>query len=274
MNNPKTLAPAPGRDKADRRRRGRDSYEGIEPVLTEFSRLDDGSPRWWALREQIVRRCLPLADHIARRFTGRGEAYDDLHQVARLALVLAIDRYDPDRGDSFLAFAIPTMMGEIRRHFRDHTWALRVPRRIKEIQQMIGPTVESLAQRLGRMPTATDIAVELDLDLTEVTQAVLADNAYNTDSIDGTRTGDDDGALPAAADTLGEDDPHYELTAQAMIASPLLAELPETEKRVLYLRFFRDWSQSRIAETLGVSQMHISRMLARILEDLRCAARR
>ncbi|MBH0780453.1 SigB/SigF/SigG family RNA polymerase sigma factor [Nocardia bovistercoris] len=257
---------------ADRRRRGSDSYEGIETSLSEFARLTPGTPRWRSTREQIMRRCLPLADHIARRFVGRGESYDDLHQVARLGLVLAVDRFDPERGDSFLAYAIPTMMGEIRRHFRDHTWAVRVPRRVKEIQQMIGPAIEAVAQRDGRMPTALELAVELDLDLSEVTQALLAGNAYRTDSMSGGSDDDDTSAAASIADTHGVEDDGYELTVQTMVASPLLAGLSDVEQRVLYWRFYRDESQARIAARLGVSQMHISRMLTRILTDLRAAA--
>ncbi|MGN2638018.1 SigB/SigF/SigG family RNA polymerase sigma factor [Nocardia takedensis] len=257
---------------ADRKRRGTDSYEGIETALAELAALAPEDPGRRALREQIMRRCLPLADHIARRFTGRGETYDDLNQVAGLGLVLAVDRFDPDRGSSFLAFAVPTIMGEIRRHFRDHTWAVRVPRRTKEIQLMIGPTVEAMSQRLGRMPKAIEIAVELDIDLSEVTQALLASNAYRTDSMDGGNDDDDVAGAAPIAETYGAEDPEYELTVQSMVVSPLLARLPEMDRRVLYLRFFHNQSQSRIAEQLGVSQMHISRMLSRILGELREAA--
>ncbi|MGW4367297.1 SigB/SigF/SigG family RNA polymerase sigma factor [Nocardia takedensis] len=258
---------------ADRRRRGTDSYDDIHPLLVEFAQLTPGTARWRATRERIMRRCLPLADHIARRFAGRGETYDDLHQVASLGLVLAVDRYDPQRGDSFLAYAVPTMMGEVRRHFRDHTWAVRVPRRTKEIQQAIGPTIEHMAQELGRMPTALEIAVELHLDFSEVTQALLAGNAYRTDPIDpGPHDNDDLATSATVAETYGADDDGYELTVQTMVASPLLAALPDADKRVLYWRFYRQESQAHIAARLGVSQMHISRMLARILTDLRAAA--
>ncbi|MBH0777892.1 SigB/SigF/SigG family RNA polymerase sigma factor [Nocardia bovistercoris] len=274
MNQPATIGAASVRGKADTRRRGRDSYEGIETELREFALMPPGTAEWRAARERMVRRCLPLADHIARRFTGRGENYDDLHQVASLGLVLAIDRFDPQRGDSFLAYAVPTIMGEVRRHFRDHTWSVRVPRRVKEIQLTIGPAVEDLAQRLGRMPTAIEIALELNLDLSEVTQALLAGNAYRTDSMDARADDDDASGAAPVSEIYGEDDPEYELTVQTMVASPLLDDLADSDKRVLYLRFFRDESQSQIAAKLGVSQMHISRTLTRILRDLRAAANR
>ncbi|MGW4371325.1 SigB/SigF/SigG family RNA polymerase sigma factor [Nocardia takedensis] len=258
---------------ADRARRGTDPYDDIHPSLVRLSRLSPGTARWRALREDILRRALPLADHIARRFAGRGETYDDLHQVASLGLVLAVDRFDPDRGDSFLAYAVPTMMGEVRRHFRDHTWAVRVPRRIKDIHQMLGPTVEYLSQDLGRAPTALEIAVDLNVDFSEVTQALLAHNAYRTDPLDPTPNEDDDfSGAAAVAETYGAEDEHYELTVEAMVASPLLAALPDQDKQVLYWRFYRQESQARIAQRLDCSQMHVSRMLACILTDLREAA--
>ncbi|MBF6203097.1 MULTISPECIES: RNA polymerase sigma factor SigF [Nocardia] len=251
-----------------RTRRGTDSYDGIEPWLEKLSAMDDSDPGRPQLREAIVRRCLPLAEHIARRFVGRGENYEDLYQIASVGLVLAVDRFDPARGPSFLSFAVPTIMGEVRRHFRDHSWAVRVPRRIKEIQLSIGPAVEKLSQRLQRMPTALEIAVELNIDLLEVTQALLAGNAYSTNSIDAVIEDDDTGSAPIA-ETFGAEDPSYELTEEALAVAPLLAELPEREQRVLRMRFFEGRTQAQIAAVLGVSQMHISRVLSRTLADLR-----
>ncbi|MBF6209771.1 SigB/SigF/SigG family RNA polymerase sigma factor [Nocardia puris] len=256
---------------------GRDSYDDIEPWLAKLAALEHDDPARATLREDIVRRCLPLADHIARRFTGRGEHYDDLHQIASVGLVLAVDRFDPDRGCSFLAFAIPTIMGEVRRHFRDHTWAVRVPRRVKELQLTIGPTVEALSQRLGRTPSAYEIAIELDVDFAEVTQALLAGNAYRTNSLDTVPQDDDAGASTPASRVmaaLGTEDAHYELTEDALAVLPLLDELPERERHILYARFFRNRTQSQIAEELGVSQMQISRILSRTLTALRDRALR
>ncbi|MEU2014404.1 sigma-70 family RNA polymerase sigma factor, partial [Nocardia sp. NPDC019302] len=167
-------------------------------------------------------------------------------------------------------FAVPTIMGEVRRHFRDHSWAVRVPRRIKEIQLTIGPAVERLSQRLGRMPTALEIAVELNIDLTEVTQALLAGNAYSTNSIDAVIDDDDTGsAAVRVAETFGEEDPSYDLTDEALAVAPLLAELPERERRVLRMRFFEGCTQAQIAAALDVSQMHVSRVLSRTLAELR-----
>ncbi|MEV0707221.1 SigB/SigF/SigG family RNA polymerase sigma factor [Nocardia aurea] len=247
-----------------------DGYDDIEPRLARLASIPPGDPERAVLREEIVRCCLPLADHIARRFTGRGETYDDLHQIASLGLVLAVDRFDPDRGSNFLAFAVPTIMGEVRRHFRDHTWAVRVPRRIKDLKLTLGPAVEALSQRLERPPTAVEIAVELDADLTEVTQALLAANAYRTDSLDSAaQTSDAEIHAAPVTETLGDDDPGYGLAEDALTVAPLLAELSDIDRAVLRLRFFEGQSQSRIAERLGVSQMHISRTLTRILADLR-----
>ncbi|MGK8523309.1 RNA polymerase sigma factor SigF [Nocardia asteroides] len=266
------MAPATARRTATprRTRRGTDSYDGIEPWLARLSAMDDDDPERSRLREEIMRRCLPLAEHIARRFVGRGENYDDLYQIAAVGVVLAVDRFDPARGPSFLSFAVPTIMGEVRRHFRDHSWAVRVPRRVKEIQLTIGPAVERLSQRLRRMPTALEIAVELNINLLEVTQALLAGNAYSTNSIDAVVEDDDSGGTSVPiAETFGADDPSYELTEEAIAVAPLLAELPERERRVLRMRFFEGRTQAQIAAVLGVSQMHISRVLSRTLADLR-----
>ncbi|KIA64290.1 SigB/SigF/SigG family RNA polymerase sigma factor [Nocardia vulneris] len=254
------------------RRHGADSYDDIEPALLELSDLDSDDPGHPELRATIVRRCLPLADHIARRFSGRGETYDDLYQIASVGVVLAVDRLDPSRGSPFLAFAVPTIMGEVRRHFRDHTWAVRVPRRVKETQQRIGPTVELLSHRFGRPPTAMELAIELDLDLTEVTQALIATNCYRTDSLDPAADAGSDTGAAAFAENLGGDDGNYELTENALAVAPLLAALPEAERRILHMRFFEGLTQAQIGQQCGVSQMQISRILSRTLDALRTEA--
>ncbi|WP_051066720.1 RNA polymerase sigma factor SigF [Nocardia brasiliensis] len=265
-------SPAAARRTRPRRARGNDSYDGIEPVLAELADLPGGSPEYERLRAEILRRCLPLAEHIARRYTGRGENYDDLFQVASLGLVAAVDRYDPARATPFLAFAVPTIMGEVRRHFRDFGWSVRVPRRTKEIQLMLTPAVERLCHRLSRMPTALELAVELDVDLLEVTQAMLAANAYTSDPLDTSAHDSDNDYAPSAADLLGAEDPGYQLTDDALAIAPLLDELPARERLVLHLRFFRGQTQIQIAERLGVSQMQISRILTKTLTQLRESA--
>ncbi|MFF0492682.1 RNA polymerase sigma factor SigF [Nocardia sp. NPDC004068] len=249
-------------------RTSKDSYDDIEPWFDKLASLAATDPHRAHLRDELIGRCLPLAEHIARRFAGRGEAFEDLLQVARVGVVLAVDRYDVTRGANFLSFAVPTVMGEVRRYFRDNTWAVRVPRRLKEIQQLIGPTTEKLAQRLGRMPTARELAAELEVEVTEITNALVAANGYRTDSIEATVEDGEDSATPLR-DSIGTVEPCYELVEQAMAVRPLIDQLPERERRALILRFFEGRTQTQIAEELGVSQMHVSRILAKTLQSLK-----
>src|SRR5690606_693873 len=146
-------------------------YQDLGLEFAELAALDADDPRRRALREELIQRCLPLAEHIARKFSGRGENFEDLQQIARVGLAAAVDRFDHTQGAPFLAFAVPTIMGEVRRHFRDHTWSVRVPRRLKELQSTLNPAIETLTQRLGRMPRARELAEELGVEVTEVTQA-------------------------------------------------------------------------------------------------------
>ncbi|KAA8884395.1 RNA polymerase sigma factor SigF [Nocardia colli] len=249
-----------------------DSYDNIEPWFEKMATLTAQDPHRNELREEITRLCLPLAEHIARKFSGRGEAFDDLHQIARVGLILAVDRFDVSRGSSFLSFAVPTIMGEVRRHFRDRTWAVRVPRRLKEIQQLIGPATEALTNRLGRVPNAREIAAELDVELSEVTQALIARNGYQTNSIEGITRDDGENATLSVVAGLGAEEPCYELLEQSMTVRPLIAALPERERQVLIMRFFESLTQAQIAEQLGVSQMQVSRILTKTLNTLRTQA--
>lgn len=251
------------------RRRGGDSYDNIEPLFLELSKLDAEDPRRAVVRDELISRCLPLAEHIARKFTGRGENFDDLLQIARVGMVAAVDRFDASHGSPFLAFAVPTIMGEVRRHFRDRTWAVRVPRRLKEIQQLIGPATEALTNRLGRVPNAREIAAELEVELSEVTQALIARNGYQTNSIDGITRDDGENATLSVVAGLGAEEPCYELLEQSMTVRPLIAALPERERQVLIMRFFESLTQAQIAEQLGVSQMQVSRILTKTLNTLR-----
>lgn len=248
--------------------RSGDSYDNLEPLFSELAALAADDPRRAELRAEIVRRGLPLAEHIARRFARRGEEFDDLVQTARVGLMHAVDRYDPAHGAQFLAFAIPTVMGEVRRHFRDRTWALRVSRGIKETHARLGPATEALAQRLGRMPTARELAAELDVDLHEVSRAMIAANCHDTDSLDVAATDEDSGTYPLV-ERLGADDPCYHLLEDAMAVRPLLAKLPRREKQILIWRYFGSMTQNQIAERLGISQMQVSRILSRTLTTLR-----
>ncbi|MGW4244149.1 RNA polymerase sigma factor SigF [Nocardia sp. NPDC004722] len=252
-----------------------DSYDDIEPLLKELATaIERGDPRRDDLRAEAIDRCLPLAEHIARKFAGRGEPYEDLLQVAGLGLVVAIDRFDVSRGSRFLSFAVPTIMGEVRRYFRDNTWAVRVPRRIKEIQLRLAATIETLAQRLGRMPNAGEIAAELGVDRAEITQAMLAANAYQSSSLEASMPAGGENAPLPLMDALGAEEPNYELVEQYLAVRPHIEKLPERERQVLVLRFFENRTQAQIADRLGVSQMHVSRILNRTLTGLRTAALR
>ncbi|MGV9664540.1 RNA polymerase sigma factor SigF [Nocardia niigatensis] len=247
-----------------------DSYDDIEPLLKQLAvAVETGAPDRNALREEAIDRCLPLADHIARKFSGRGEAFEDLLQVARLGLVQSIDRFDVSRGSRFLSFAVPTIMGEVRRYFRDSTWAVRVPRRVKETQVRLGVAIEALAQRLGRMPKARELAAELEVDEGELTQALLAANAYQSSSLEAACPDDGENAPLAMLDALGAEETGYEHVDQLLAVRPLIAELPDRERRVLTMRFFESMTQNQIAERLGVSQMQVSRILSKTLARLR-----
>jgi RNA polymerase sigma-B factor len=240
-------------------------------MFRELVALDGDSPEFQRHRDKIVERCLPLADHIARRFEGRGEPRDDLVQVARVGLVNAVARFDVDAGSDFVSFAVPTIMGEVRRHFRDNSWSVKVPRRLKELHLRLGAATADLSQRLGRAPTASELAAELDMDRTEVVEGLVAGSSYNTLSIDsgGSGSGSGDEDARAIADTLGDVDAGLERIENREALRPLLDGLPERERTVLVLRFFESMTQTQIAERVGISQMHVSRLLAKSLARLR-----
>lgn len=234
--------------------------------LSETTREDDRHRRR-RLRDELVTEYLPVAEHIARRFSGRGEAFDDLVQVARVGLINAVDRFEPERGSDFMSFAVPTIMGEVRRYFRDSSWSVRVPRRLKELHLQIGQVSGTLGQRLGRAPTPTEIARELGLTVDEVSEGLQAGNAYYAVSVD--KPAGDDGEAASLADTLGEEDGGLESVENHEALQPLLRALPQRERTILMLRFFGNMTQSQIADRVGISQMHVSRLLAQTLEKLR-----
>lgn len=248
--------------------RSSSEYADVPEMFVQLAALPTDSPGFRAQRDKIVERCLPLADHIVRRFDGRGESRDDLVQVARVGLVNAVLRFDVDAGSDFLSFAVPTIMGEVRRHFRDHSWAVKVPRRLKEMHLRLGAATAELSQRLGRAPTASELAEEMAVSRTEVIEALVAGSAYNTLSINSDSSSDDED-VRAIADTLGSIDAGMERIENRETLRPLLAALPERERTVLVLRFFESMTQTQIAERVGVSQMHVSRLLAKSLARLR-----
>jgi RNA polymerase sigma-B factor len=248
-------------------------YAHVTDMLRRLTTLVEGSIEYQRQRDVIVERCLPLADHIARRFSNRGEPLEDLVQVARVGLINAVNRFDADKGAEFVAFAVPIIMGEVRRYFRDHGWSVKVPRRLKELSAQLKKAHEELSQQLGRAPTATEIANQLGIDREEVVQAQVASSAYSTRSSDAPVAGDD-GDGRSVSDSFGSLDANMEKVVDIETVRPLLEALPQREQTVLRLRFFENMTQSQIAERLGISQMHVSRLLARSLTKLREAVRR
>jgi RNA polymerase sigma-B factor len=247
--------------------RTRSEYADVPEMFRQLNALPVDSLERERAREEIVRRCMPLAEHIAHRFDGRGEPREDIAQVARLGLVNAVNRFDVDCGSDFVSYAVPTIMGEVRRHFRDNSWAVKVPRRLKELHLQLGSATAEMAQRLGRAPTPSELAAEMELDRDEVVEALIAGSGYNTLSMDAGSGGGDD--APPLAETLGSRDANLDRIENHEALRPLLDALPERERTVIVLRFFESLTQSQIAERVGISQMHVSRLLARTLARLR-----
>lgn len=249
----------------------RDEYADVGDMFRRLRTLDEGSGEFVRQREAIIARMLPVAYHVARRFRGRGEEYDDLFQAASVGLVNAVNRFDPDRGAEFLPFAVPTIMGEVRRHFRDRGWALKVPRRLKELQGQLIQARSELSQRTGRAPTPSELAQHLDIDRETVVDALIAGSNYSTLSTDAPVGGDDDGGATLSR-SLGCLDAGLDKVVDVETVRPLIAALPPRERTVLMMRFFGDKTQTQIADHLGISQMHVSRLLNRTLETLRSQA--
>ncbi|AHH99736.1 SigB/SigF/SigG family RNA polymerase sigma factor [Kutzneria viridogrisea] len=244
-----------------------DDYEHLTPLLSELAGLAEDDPRRPELREELVTGFLPVAKHIARRFAQRGEPQDDLVQVATVGLISAIDRFDPERGSDFLSFAVPTIMGEVRRHFRDTSWSVRVPRRLKELHLAITAATNELSQRAGRAPTPSELAAHLGISRDEVFEGLEASNAYRSSSLDDMLVNTD--STLSLGDTLGEEDAELAGVENREALQPLLRQLPERERAIIVLRFFGNLTQTQIAERVGISQMHVSRLLSRTLAELR-----
>ncbi|MFE9791512.1 RNA polymerase sigma factor SigF [Streptomyces goshikiensis] len=239
---------------------------GARALFFELRELPEGSVERAELRNRLVRMHLPLVEHLARRFRNRGEPLDDLTQVATIGLIKSVDRFDPDRGVEFSTYATPTVVGEIKRHFRDKGWAVRVPRRLQELRLSLTTATAELSQQHGRSPTVHELAERLGISEEEVLEGLESANAYSTLSLD---VPDTDDESPAVADTLGSEDEALEGVEYRESLKPLLEGLPPREKRILLLRFFGNMTQSQIAQEVGISQMHVSRLLARTLAQLR-----
>ncbi|MYU24314.1 SigB/SigF/SigG family RNA polymerase sigma factor [Streptomyces sp. SID8352] len=239
---------------------------GARALFTELRTLEKDGPEYAELRNRLVRMHLPLVEHLARRFRNRGEPLDDLTQVATIGLIKSVDRFDPERGVEFSTYATPTVVGEIKRHFRDKGWAVRVPRRLQELRLALTTATAELSQLHGRSPTVHELAERLAISEEEVLEGLESANAYSTLSLD---VPDTDDESPAVADTLGAEDEALEGVEYRESLKPLLEDLPPREKRILLLRFFGNMTQSQIAQEVGISQMHVSRLLARTLAQLR-----
>jgi RNA polymerase sigma-B factor len=250
------------------RAESRDGYAHLAPVFAERAALPPGHPRRDRLRAELIDAHLPLARNIARRYAHRGESAEDLEQVASIGLVLAVDRFDPDRGTDFLSFAVPTISGEVLRYFRDRARTIRMPRRLRTLQSALYEAAGELAQRHGRAARPSEIAAHLDVAVEIVLEALAAQAAVHTSSLDEPATDGDGGRLRfGAALTQVEED--FDLVEQRETVAPLLAALPERERRILLLRFFGGLTQTEIGMEIGISQMHVSRLLSRTLHDLR-----
>jgi RNA polymerase sigma-B factor len=236
-------------------------------LLLALSKLPEDDPTRGPIRDELVKGHLPLVEYLARRFAGRGEPLDDLVQVATIGLIKAVDRFDPERGVEFSTYATPTIAGEIKRHFRDKGWAVRVPRRLQELKLALTRASADLTQQLGRAPTVAELATHLNISEEDVLEGLESAHAYSTVSLDAPDSDDDEG--PAVADSLGMVDEALEGVEYRESLKPLLEALPAREKRILVLRFFSGMTQSQIAAELGISQMHVSRLLARTLAQLR-----
>ncbi|MGN6522223.1 MAG: RNA polymerase sigma factor SigF [Actinomycetes bacterium] len=236
-------------------------------LFAELAVVEHDTERHRIIRDQLVETHLPLVEHLARRFRNRGEPYDDLVQVGTIGLIKAVDRFDTERGVEFSTYATPTIVGEIKRHFRDKGWAVRVPRRLQELRLSLTSATAELSQSNGRSPTVAELAAHLKISEEEVLEGLESANAYSTLSLEAGESDGEEGQ--AVLDTLGSDDESLEGVEYRESLKPLLAKLPAREKKILMLRFFRNMTQSQIAAEVGISQMHVSRLLARTLSQLR-----
>jgi RNA polymerase sigma-B factor len=243
-------------------------YDQYLPRLTEYAALEPTDPRRSRLRDELVQVFLPVARNVARRFSRRGEPTDDLEQVASVGLLHALDRFDPSRERDFLSYAVPTIMGEVRRYFRDAAWSVRTPRSIKDRYLAVGGATARLSQDLGRAPTVAELAAHLELTRDEVAEAVSAHGSYQPSSLDET-LGDGDENDSALVDVLGVAGDEFDRVEVQAVVGELVRALPERERTMLALRFVHEQTQSEIAAVLCISQMHVSRLLTRTLQQLR-----
>ncbi|MFJ8627973.1 SigB/SigF/SigG family RNA polymerase sigma factor [Kitasatospora sp. NPDC093550] len=245
-----------------------DARELTRVLLRRLATLEEGTREYSYVRNTLVEMNLSLVKFAIRRFTSHREPREDLLQVGAVGLVKAIDRFDPDLGVEFTTFAMPTVLGELRRHFRDTTWAVHVPRRLQELRIVLARAQEKLSQELDRAPTPAELAEHLSLPVEEVVEGLTAANGHTAGSLD--LGGDEDEDGPGAlAERLGEEDRRLSRVEDLVALKPLVAALPERERLILSMRFCEDLTQTQIGARLGLSQMHVSRLLSRTLRKLR-----
>ncbi|WP_419995101.1 SigB/SigF/SigG family RNA polymerase sigma factor [Streptomyces boninensis] len=249
-----------------------DDARALSAVLfTRLAGLEEGTAEFSYVRNTLVELNMPLVRFATRRFRARGESIEDVIQVGAIGLIKAINRYDPARRVAFNTFALPTINGEIKRHFRDTTWDVHVPRRLQELRTELTSAGDELEQDLGRPPSADELAVRLGRSPQAVAEGLAAANAYTAASLDA-RLADED-ADSALTERLGYEDEDLEKVEEHQMLRPVLAELPSRDRKILAMRFGAEMTQSEIGEELGLSQMHVSRLLSRILARLRTRLR-
>ncbi|MGW3666923.1 RNA polymerase sigma factor SigF [Streptomyces sp. NPDC005141] len=262
--------PAPIQEVTHERRRGADTRALTQVLFGELKTLEPGTHAHNRVRGALIEANLPLVRYAAARFRSRNEPMEDVVQVGTIGLINAIDRFDPDRGVQFPTFAMPTVVGEIKRYFRDNVRTVHVPRRLHELWVQVNSATEDLTTAFGRSPTTAEIAERLRITEEEVLSCIEAGRSYHATSLEAAQEGD---GLPGLLDRLGYEDPALDGVEHRDLVRHLLVQLPEREQRILLLRYYSNLTQSQISAELGVSQMHVSRLLARSFARLRSANR-
>ncbi|MFG1664286.1 RNA polymerase sigma factor SigF [Streptomyces sp. Y7] len=247
----------------------KDARELSRQFFDRLVMLEEGTHEFQYVRNTLIEMNLSLVRYAASRFRARGDSLEDVVQVGTIGLIKAIDRFEVSREVEFTTFAVPYIVGEIKRFFRDTSWAVHVPRRLQEARAELAKATEELSSRLGRMPTTRELSELMSLSEEEVIEARKASNGYQSASLDAAVTGDAENGESVLADLLGEEDPSLELVEDFHSLAPLIAGLDERERRIIHLRFVEELTQAQIAERIGVSQMHVSRLISRILKQLR-----
>ncbi|MFC5220258.1 RNA polymerase sigma factor SigF [Streptomyces coerulescens] len=247
----------------------KDARELSRQFFDRLVMLEEGTQEFQYVRNTLIEMNLSLVRYAASRFRARGDSVEDVVQVGTIGLIKAIDRFEVSREVEFTTFAVPYIVGEIKRFFRDTSWAVHVPRRLQEARTELAKATEELSSRLGRMPTTRELSELMSLSEEEVVEARKASNGYQSTSLDAAVTGDAENGESVLADLLGEEDPSLELVEDFHSLAPLIAGLDERERRIIHLRFVEELTQAQIAERIGVSQMHVSRLISRILKQLR-----